>query len=214
MHAVVEETYFHSHYYNSSNRNPHSERFPFAPLLLCGVTMRCFPSSVCSVCCPCSVWSSCLTVSLSLRLFQCMRNPALLQRTGLVIRVLCHIQQNVWLLRWMCRCGRHHGQLLGGKEDTGGASVWMSGGNLQHNPSHTHPPPPSPRLVLIWLLKSGRVPNETMKMRLLVLKLLEGAFWGWLTDTRYKKLGVLQTLRQENPSCSYISLFSFFMLKI
>ncbi|CAB1433069.1 unnamed protein product [Pleuronectes platessa] len=30
---------------------------------------------------------------------KCMRNPARLQRTGLVIRVLCHIQQNVWLLR-------------------------------------------------------------------------------------------------------------------
>jgi len=54
----------------------------------------------------------------SLCVFQCMRNPALLQRTGLVIRVLCHIQENVWLLRWMCRCWRHHGQLLGGTDNT------------------------------------------------------------------------------------------------
>lgn len=49
-------------------------------------------------------------------LFQCMRNPTLLQRTGSAIRVFCDIQDNVWLLRWICRCWRHHGQLLGGKE--------------------------------------------------------------------------------------------------
>lgn len=58
----------------------------------------------------------CLTLVALSCLFQCMRNPALLQRTGSAIRVFCHIQDNVWLLRWICRCWRHHGQLLGGKE--------------------------------------------------------------------------------------------------
>lgn len=69
------------------------------------------PGPALDVClCLCNVVFPCLC------LFQCMRNPALLQRTGLAIRVFCHIQENVWLLRWECGCWRHHGQLLGGTD--------------------------------------------------------------------------------------------------
>lgn len=91
----------------------------------------------------------------SLCLFQCMRNPALLQRTGLVIRVLCHIQENVWLLRWKLCWWRHHGQLLGGKNTLSCLFGWVF--NSQHSPSYTS------CLVSIWPVRSSRLTTEHWK---------------------------------------------------
>lgn len=141
------------------------ERNCYIASLKCWLAFWCLPmrSTALLLVCTCSMWCYCLTeFSFSLfSFFQCMRNPALLQRTGLVIRVLCHIQENVWLLRWMCRCWRHHGQLLGGTEPPSVCS------------DSACSPPKNPEapfsLVLIRLLEPSRVPTETMKMRLVSL---------------------------------------------
>lgn len=102
------EDYFYLIIINVSVRNAHLERFFWVTRK---INCRSFVTqSFCFL----VVSLSLITVGL-LCLLQCMRNPALLQRTGLVIRVLRFIQENVWLLRWMCRWWRHHGQLLGGK---------------------------------------------------------------------------------------------------